>query len=115
MQRIEDLAVLSDVRRRHDLTPAFVLADALKNPAVLVRAWRLLPQELRKDRRIVFFCRRPDPLPIVHEAMCADEARLLIRPSRNDLFALYSMADAFVFPSWFEVFQSWKRWFAARR
>jgi glycosyltransferase involved in cell wall biosynthesis len=31
-------------------------------------------------------------------------ARLLVRPSREDLIALYSMADAFVFPSWIEGF-----------
>src|SRR5438309_241901 len=67
LRRIEDTAVLTDVRRRHGLARPFVLADALKNPAVLVRAWRRLPAELRDSREIVFFSRRPDPLPIVQE------------------------------------------------
>jgi glycosyltransferase involved in cell wall biosynthesis len=104
LRRIEDTAALNDVRRRHSLDRPFVLADALKNPAVLVRAWRLLPRELREGRRIVFFSRSPDTLPIVGEAVAAGEAKLLLRPSRDDLVALYSMAEAFVFPSWIEGF-----------
>ncbi len=67
-----------------------------------MRAWRRLPSELRAGHEIVFFSRRPDPLPIVHEAVAAGEARLLVRPSRADLIALYSMAEAFIFPSWIE-------------
>jgi glycosyltransferase involved in cell wall biosynthesis len=102
--RIEDCAVLADVRQRHKLTRSFVLADGLKNPAVLVRAWRQLPTALRESREMLFFSRRPDVLPIVHEAVAAGEAQLLVRPSRQDLIALYSMAEAFVFPSWVEGF-----------
>jgi len=104
LRRITDQLALGAVRTRHDLPARFVVADALKNPAVLVRAWRLLPEQLRLNRRIVFFSRRPDVLPIVHEAIAAGDARLLIRPDRPDLIALYSMADAFVFPSWIEGF-----------
>ena len=81
-----------------------MLADALKNPAALVGAWRRLPEELREGRSIVFFSRRPDPPAIVPEAVAAGEAALLVRPSREDLIALYSMAEAFVFPSWIEGF-----------
>jgi len=40
----------------------------------------------------------------VHEAVARGEARLVVRPSRADLIALYSMAEAFVFPSWIEGF-----------
>jgi glycosyltransferase involved in cell wall biosynthesis len=104
LRRVEDAGLLDAVRRRYNLARPFVLADALKNPAALVRAWRRLPAELRAGREIVFFSRRPDPLPIVHEAVAAGEARLLIRPPREDLIALYSMAEAFVFPSWIEGF-----------
>jgi glycosyltransferase involved in cell wall biosynthesis len=104
LRRVTDPARLDDVRRRHELDGAFVLADALKNPAAVVGAWRRLPEALRVGRRIVFFARRPDLLPIVHEAVAAGEARLLIRPSRADLIALYSMAEAFFFPSWMEGF-----------
>src|SRR5262245_6621569 len=104
LRRIDDPARLRDVRGRYGLSRPFVLADALKNPAALVRAWRRLPAKLRDGREIVFFSRRPDPLPIVHEAVAAGEARLLLRPPREDLIALYSMAEAFVFPSWIEGF-----------
>ena len=104
LRRIEDPAILADVRRRHDLQRSFVLADALKNPIVVVKAWRRLPAALRDRFQIVFFSRRPDPLPIVHEAADDGHARLLVRPSREDLIALYSMAEAFVFPSWIEGF-----------
>lgn len=104
LRRIEDPAVLGAVRQRHGITRPFVLADALKNPAVLVRAWRLLPEEARQHHEIVFFARRPEVLPIVHEAVSAGHARLLLRPSREDLIALYSAAELFAFPSWIEGF-----------
>lgn len=102
--RVHDAGVLADVRSRLQLPARFVLADALKNPAVLVRAWRRLPEEVRRGRKVLFFSRRPDPLPIVFEAIQQGEAELLVRPERGDLMALYSMADLFVFPSWFEGF-----------
>jgi glycosyltransferase involved in cell wall biosynthesis len=104
MRRIEDPATLGAVRQRYGIEGRFVLADALKNPGVLVRAWRRLPQPLRERHRIVFFSRHPTPLPVVFEAVERDNALLLINPSRADLVALYSMADVFVFPSWFEGF-----------
>ncbi len=102
--RIEDPTVLAEVRRRHHLAGPFVLADALKNPAVLTRAWQLLPPDLRNGRLIVFFSRTSTPPPAVREAVAAGYARLLVRPSRDDLIALYSMAEVFVFPSWIEGF-----------
>jgi glycosyltransferase involved in cell wall biosynthesis len=104
LRRIDDPSVLAELRRRFDLPPQFVLADALKNPAALVHAWRRLAPALRQSRRIVFFSRRPDPPAIVHEAVNTGEATLLIRPAREELIALYSMAEAFVFPSWIEGF-----------
>jgi glycosyltransferase involved in cell wall biosynthesis len=104
LQRVDDEVFLAEVRRTHALPERFVLADALKNPGVLVHAWGLLPAGLREGRRIVFFSRRPDPLPVVGQAVARGDALLLVRPSRADLIALYSMADVFVFPSWVEGF-----------
>ena len=104
LRRITDQQILDDVRKRFGLDGPFVLADALKNPAVLIKAWRLLPNEIRESRQLAFFARRPDPLPIVQEAVASNEARLFVRPLRADLIALYSMAEAFVFPSWIEGF-----------
>jgi glycosyltransferase involved in cell wall biosynthesis len=104
LQPMTDAALLEATRARYDLPPRFVLADALKNPAVLIRAWRALPAELRRSHRVVFFARRPDPLPIIGEAVAQGDARLVVRPSRADLIALYNLADLFVFPSWIEGF-----------
>lgn len=104
VQRSEDSAALQRVRAAYGLTKPFILADALKNPEVILRAWPLLPEPIRTAYQIVFFCRRSDPLPAIHAAEAAGYARLLVRPPREDLIALYSMADAFVFPSWIEGF-----------
>ncbi len=102
--RIDDTAALNDVRQRYGLTRAFVLADALKNPGTLVQAWQLLNSDLRALHEIVFFARRADVAPEVRGAVAEGHARLLINPPRQDLIALYSMANAFVFPSWIEGF-----------
>jgi glycosyltransferase involved in cell wall biosynthesis len=104
LYRIESTQVLNDVRQRLELEHPFILADALKNPAVLIRAWKRLPQELRMGKQIVFFSRRPDPPSEVIQAAADGTARLLIRPNRADLIALYSMAAVFVFPSLIEGF-----------
>ena len=104
LQRVTDQTRLADVRARLGVPERFVLADGIKNPAVLVRAWRRLPADLAARHRIVFFSRRPDPPAIIHEAVAAGQAVLLIRPERPDLVALFSQAAAFVFPSWIEGF-----------
>ncbi|NJM07763.1 glycosyltransferase family 4 protein [Candidatus Gracilibacteria bacterium] len=104
LRRVEDEDTLAALRTRFGISHPFVLADGLKNPAVLVRAWRRLPEVVRAQYRIVFFARRPDVLPEVHAAVAAGHATLLVRPERSELIGLYSMADAFVFPSWIEGF-----------
>lgn len=104
LRRVEDHVQLDNVRQQYGIGRQFVLADALKNPATLVRAWRRLPTELRERFQIVFFARHADVLPVVHTAVAEGVAQLLVRPSRADLIALYSLAEAFVFPSWIEGF-----------
>lgn len=104
LQRVEAPQRLQDVRSRHQLDRPFILGDALKNPAVILRAWRRLPESLRAKYTIVLFSRRPDPPQVVADAVAQGMVRLLIRPSREDLIALFSMAESFVFPSWIEGF-----------
>jgi glycosyltransferase involved in cell wall biosynthesis len=104
LKRTTDPVVLDGVRKRFDLRHPFVLADALKNPGVLIRAWELLPHNIRATHRIAFFSRTSDVLPLVHDAVNAGSAQLLLAPARADLIALYSMTQAFVFPSWIEGF-----------
>lgn len=103
LRRDSDPASHAVVRSRYSLNRPFILADGLKNPAVIVRAWRRLPAELRARYEIVFFARH-QPWPAVQEAVDAGFARLLLRPSREVLITLFSIAESFVFPSWIEGF-----------
>jgi glycosyltransferase involved in cell wall biosynthesis len=86
------------------LRPGFVLADALKNPGALITAWRMLGPDTRREHGLVFFARRAQVLPIVTEAVTRGEARLIVRPSQDELKVLYRTAAAFAFPSWVEGF-----------
>ena len=101
--RRSDQATLDEVRRALHARPPFVLADALKNPATLVA--RLAVGCRRSSKRTVrsfsFHVARTCQRQSV-DAVVSGEARLLLRPSRRDLIALYRLADAFVFPSWIE-------------
>lgn len=104
LQRVVDPVRLLDIQNRLRIERPFVLADALKNPSTVVHAWRRLPDTLKASHTVVFFSRSPDVLPIVRSAVETGDALLLQRPSRSDLIGLYSMASAFVFPSWIEGF-----------
>lgn len=101
---IDDQAQLEAVRTRLGLKKPFVLADGVKNPATLTKAWEMLPPALRDTHQIVFFSRRPDPPAEVLETVESGHAVLLVRPSDDDLVALFNAARAFVFPSWIEGF-----------
>jgi glycosyltransferase involved in cell wall biosynthesis len=104
LRHITDVAARTAVRERFALDRPFVLADALKNPATLIRAWDLLPRSLQAENQIVFFSRRPDVSDVVRDAQARGIARLLIQPTRDELIVLYNTAEAFVFPSWIEGF-----------
>ena len=104
LSRVSDPTVISDLRQRFGLVRSFVLADALKNPRVLVDAWKLLPETLREEREIVFFSRHPNVSAAVAEAVQMGIARLLVQPTSEELAGLYSLCSAFVFPSWMEGF-----------
>jgi glycosyltransferase involved in cell wall biosynthesis len=103
-EALPDAVRMDKVLETFELRPGFVLADALKNPGVLVAAWRMLRPEIRQNHMLVFFSRRPQALPIVAEAVARGEARFLLRPSDDELKVLYRMAAVFVFPSWIEGF-----------
>ncbi|MAS32698.1 MAG: glycosyl transferase family 1 [Anaerolineaceae bacterium] len=99
-----DQTTLDDVRTKFRLHKPFVIADGLKNPAVLVDAWKNLPAYILERHQIVFFSRIPTPPDAVQQAVDAGYARLLVRPSNEELKALYTMARALAFPSWIEGF-----------
>jgi glycosyltransferase involved in cell wall biosynthesis len=104
LKRVENKAELDAVRARHNLQKPFVLGDALKNGGLTAKAWTLLPETLRQSTQMVFFCRTPETPEPLREAVAAGYAKVLIRPSNEDLVALYSLAEAFIFPSWIEGF-----------
>jgi glycosyltransferase involved in cell wall biosynthesis len=104
VQRVVDTKEIERVRQIYEIKKDFVLADALKNPGVLSRAWKLLPEHIREDKEIIFFSRMENVRPEVHEAVQAGYAKFILRPERNNLNALFSMATVFVFPSWIEGF-----------
>jgi glycosyltransferase involved in cell wall biosynthesis len=98
-----DDGAISETRSRLGLADRVVLADAIKNPACTLRAWRAMPPAIRDMAQLVFFSRR-EPIPAVREAAERGEVRLLMRPDQADLVRLYNLATAFVFPSWYEGF-----------
>ena len=104
LRKIESPDVLNEVRTRLGIRRPFILADAIKNPAVILQAWKQLSPDLRANRQILFFTRRPDPPQEVLKAVEEGTAQLLLRPDRADLIALYNMAEVFVFPSKIEGF-----------
>jgi glycosyltransferase involved in cell wall biosynthesis len=104
LQRVSDSSLLAEVCSRYKIDKPFVLADALKNPAVLARAWKRLPVDLREANRIVYFSRRQAISQTIQDQVSAGEAVVLINPPRADLIALFSQAQAFIFPSWIEGF-----------
>jgi glycosyltransferase involved in cell wall biosynthesis len=99
-----DQHTLDEVKARFNLDKPFVIADALKNPSALVEAWKTLPADLIDQHQIVFFSRHASPPQPVQDAVDAGYARLLIRPSNEELRALYILAKALAFPSWIEGF-----------
>jgi len=104
LRRIDSPEILNEVRSRLNINRPFILADALKNPVVITKAWKQIPFSLRSGREIIFFSRRPDPQRAVFQAVEEGFARLLLRPDWSDLVALYNLADVFVFPSKIEGF-----------
>ncbi|MCL4551945.1 MAG: glycosyltransferase family 4 protein [Candidatus Marsarchaeota archaeon] len=100
---IDDEARLNEVRARYGLSGSFLLADALKNPAALLRAYARLGPSIREHVELVFFSRW-DPPAAVASAGRAGTCKVLMRPPLEDLVALYNLASIFVFPSWIEGF-----------
>jgi glycosyltransferase involved in cell wall biosynthesis len=101
-RRVEDSVMLDEVRARRGVQRPFLLADAIKNPDVIARAWRRLPELLRTSHQMLFFSRVADPSEPVKEMVAAGHAQVLIRPSQSDLVALYNLAEGFLFPSLYE-------------
>jgi glycosyltransferase involved in cell wall biosynthesis len=102
--RVDDPVLLADAQIRFGLSRPFLLADAIKNPGALLQAWSMLPESARRDREIIFFSRSHEVSTVLKTAVQEGRARVFFQLLRPDLNALFSLADAFVFPSWIEGF-----------
>jgi glycosyltransferase involved in cell wall biosynthesis len=99
-----DPADLAAMRARWCLGELTVLADAIKNPGALLRAWRQLPTDLRARTTLTFFSREPSPRPELAAALSDPQLRFVPQPSFDDLVVLMRAADLFAFPSFYEGF-----------
>jgi glycosyltransferase involved in cell wall biosynthesis len=79
------------------------VADAIKNAPAVLRAHAALPAVLRQHTTVVLFSREAGPRPEVSPLMTKRVA-FLARPTTDELVMLFNLADAFVYPSWFEGF-----------
>ncbi len=95
---------LARARERLLRRPRMILADGIKNPAVLIEAFRQLPDEVRAGTELVFFSRETAPRPPVASSLADPAIRFIARPAESDLVALMNLATVFVFPSWYEGF-----------
>jgi glycosyltransferase involved in cell wall biosynthesis len=104
MKRVTEEDVINEVLGRLNLFKPFILAEAFKNPGVIVRAWDLLPDHVKNNMELVFFSRSASVLPPVQAAIQKGFGHLFVRPLRSDLRVLFSKCLVFVFPSWIEGF-----------
>ncbi|MEN6371579.1 MAG: glycosyltransferase family 1 protein [Armatimonadota bacterium] len=109
---ITDSALLERVRETHGLPERFILglvsSDPRKNCLGIVGAAGLASSEL--DRiGIVLICASPEARAMAVDIACRHQSHLprmvLLDPvSRQDLTAIYTLADVLVFPSFYEGF-----------
>jgi glycosyltransferase involved in cell wall biosynthesis len=108
--RVDDQARLADVRMRYSLPPRFVLAVGAgrphKNLAVLVEAAR----ELKGGGIGVVLASAPDRRfpddvgDLIRRYGLEQDVRRIAAVREEDMAALYTLADVFVFPSFVEGF-----------
>jgi glycosyltransferase involved in cell wall biosynthesis len=107
-------ASIGDVKQRHGIRSGMVMyaggIDVRKNVERLIQAYAGLPAELRKGRQLAIVCRISDQYRMAFAELAAqaglrpDELVMTGYVSDEDLVALYSGCDLFVFPSWHEGF-----------
>jgi glycosyltransferase involved in cell wall biosynthesis len=108
--RIEDLALLEEVRQRYALEDPFVLFVGHlfpnKNLGNLLRAFQLISTRI-PHRLVIVGGRRwkyRNDLKLIESLGLADRVQILGFVPRPDLARLYNVASCFVLPSWYESF-----------
>jgi glycosyltransferase involved in cell wall biosynthesis len=108
--RIDDPALLNEVRQRYTLREPFVLFVGHlfpnKNLGNLLRAFKLISTKISQGLVIVGGRRwkYQDDLKLIESLGLADRVQILGFVPRADLVLLYNMASCFVFPSLYESF-----------
>ena len=102
------------LRHTYGLTRPFVMytggVDHRKNIDALIRAFSILPIELRKEHQLVIVCSvQPENRLILEsqarlQGLSDDEVIVTGYVSEDDLVAFYNLCKLFVFPSWHEGF-----------
>lgn len=78
--------------------------DPRKNTARLIESWNKLPANVKNNRKLVIVGREIRSFSSEGFSKIPDDVQFAGYMSDNDLTALYSGADAFVFPSLYEGF-----------
>lgn len=111
-RKSENVEELARVRNRYSIGRHFVLAlgsaDPRKNVATLLRSYAGLPQSLRDAHELAIVWTHThlagDIAALAVQLGIRDRIRFLTGVSNDDLRALYSVAQLFVFPSRYEGF-----------
>lgn len=109
---IDQQRAIDTVQRQFGLKEDYVLAigsaDPRKNIVTLLRAYALLPEDVRANHELAIVWTHPllAESIAVEARMCGIEAqiRFLHSVSNDDLISLYNAASLFVFPSRYEGF-----------
>ncbi len=112
-QRITDPLALEDVRRKFELAQPFILSvgtlEPRKNHLGLIKAFHEMVQGNQQNQVTLAIAggkgwMYEETQRVVTELKLENRVRFLGRVSEHELIALYSMAEIFAFPSFFEGF-----------
>jgi glycosyltransferase involved in cell wall biosynthesis len=111
-KRITDPVILEATRHKFELTHPFILSvgtlEPRKNHLGLIKAFHEVQQGNLSQTQLVIAGGKgwlyEETLHVIEELKLEDKVRFLGRVSDLELITLYSMADVFAFPSFFEGF-----------
>lgn len=111
-RKTHDEKALTDVFAKYELPSKFILAigsaDPRKNIRGLVRAYSLLPHDLKEQYRLVIIWTHAfladEISEFVEDLHIEGKVHFLMNVSNENLLLLYNIASLFVFPSLYEGF-----------
>jgi glycosyltransferase involved in cell wall biosynthesis len=111
-KQIKDRKLIDTIRSKYNLPSNYIMAigsaDPRKNIQKLVKAFSLLPSELRKNNNLVVIWTHSflahDLFEYIEKIGIKDDVKFLEYVPNEDLVLLYNAASLFVFPSLYEGF-----------